>query len=230
MTTHYPDNPLLGPLSRADFITNNIRLVRAVAIRLTPQWSAAGLEQEDVVSEGTIGLILAYDRYDDPTIEFSTFAYRYISGYIRNMCRRRAGNFRLPRAVYAAMVAILRSDLDTQPAAKIAQALGIREDIAQDALLAVDIRHTASLDFKPDYDDDDGLAPIEPGKPDDLTSAEVSEFTANLTPEQRRVVQLLDDGLTQSDVARTLGTTRQAIQGTLQRVRARYEKYEEVSA
>lgn len=218
----YPDNPLLGPLSRAEFITANLPLVHSIAQRFRSRAEALHIPLEDVVGEGTIGLILAYDRYSDANKAFAQIAAPYIRGYILNMFRNRADAVRIPRKHYDNMQRIARECLDDAPDAELAQQLGISVEDAREAKYCAMIRKAVALEAsKPD----DDRAPKEPECEADYTGAEVDEFTATLTEGQRNIVLLLMAGVPQTDIAKTLGITRQGVNESMKRIRARYQKF-----
>lgn len=68
---------------RDSLILDNIALVRYIAYK-----EYTNID-EDVISEGTIGLIKAADKYDPVhEVKFSTFAAEYIRGYISTYFRK----------------------------------------------------------------------------------------------------------------------------------------------
>ncbi|RCX22883.1 RNA polymerase sigma-B factor [Fontibacillus phaseoli] len=219
---NYPDNPLLGPSSRAEFIVANLPLVYSIAWRYRSRAEALHIPQEDVVSEGTIGLILAYDRYSDASKAFAQIAAPYIRGHIRHMFRDRAHVIRIPRKHSENAQRISRECLDDVSDAEIAQQLGITVEDAREAKYCVMIRKAESLNA---HGPDDDRAPKEPECEADYTGAEVDEFTATLTEGQRNIIRLLTAGVPQTDIAKTLGITRQGVNESMKRIRARYQKF-----
>lgn len=70
------------PTIRDQIIRQNANLVRSIANKFNP-------DDEDVYSEGMIGLIKAIEKFDESKkIKFSTFAYKYISGTILDYYNR----------------------------------------------------------------------------------------------------------------------------------------------
>lgn len=70
------------PNIREQIVEQNAKLVRSIANKFNP-------DDEDVYSEGMIGLIKAIDKFDcSKNIKFSTFAYHYIRGAIRDYYNR----------------------------------------------------------------------------------------------------------------------------------------------
>jgi RNA polymerase sigma factor (sigma-70 family) len=70
---------------REKLITDHLPLVRQVSEHLRASWRESGLEIDDLVSCGTVGLIQAADRFD-PTrgVSFKTYAELVIKGAIRD--------------------------------------------------------------------------------------------------------------------------------------------------
>lgn len=204
------DNPLLGP--RDTFIVDNLGLVHDTARTYRNH-----TEYDDIISEGTIGLIYAYDRYSDPTRKFSTYAVPYIRGYIRNYFRTRSGLFSAPRRTVALARRIAELGLKDNPPETIAQELGVKTTSAHRALICLAAGTAASID---EQDPEDSM----PLVCDDDTNAIVDEFMTRLTARQAEVVRLLMGGYTQSDVGRRLGITRQGVKRTVEMVAIKYLK------
>lgn len=85
-TTEYSNEELLlrrdEKRVRDQLVKQNMKLVRRIAHKLRE-------DDEDIVSEGTIGLIKAIDRYDSTRgLKFSTYAYPYIRGAILDYFNR----------------------------------------------------------------------------------------------------------------------------------------------
>lgn len=83
---------------RNGLVLRHMGLVHHLAARYAP---LAGDASDDLVQEGCLGLIRAVERFrPEHGVQFSTYAYPVISGYIKNYLRRRrrlAGRGRVPR-------------------------------------------------------------------------------------------------------------------------------------
>ena len=78
-------------------IQDNLHLVRPIARHYAQQ---TGLERDDLLQVGCLGLIKAYNRYDAKRgAPFPSFAKPHIRGAILHSLRDRVGLIRLPRAV-----------------------------------------------------------------------------------------------------------------------------------
>jgi DNA-directed RNA polymerase specialized sigma subunit len=102
LDANFPDNPLLGPQPRADFIIANTPLVDTIIYRyFRSQLAVTRTPRSDTVNDGTIGLINAYDRYNDASVFFGTFAFPHIYGEISNaLSRRPTSGIRIPEWLY----------------------------------------------------------------------------------------------------------------------------------
>lgn len=206
----HPDNPLLGP--RDAFIVANQRLVHSIA-----QSYRYNAEYDDIVSEGTIGLILAYDRYNDASRQFSTYAVPYIRGYISNYFRSKSGVFSAPRNTVALARKILAMGLDEEPAGVISDLLSVPLKAVENALICIASRNADSAD-------DPETIGIMPLTNDDTTHIDVDMFVNQLSHRQSEIVRLLMSGDTQVEVGDKLGITRQAVSQAVKKIAATYEK------
>jgi RNA polymerase sigma factor for flagellar operon FliA len=71
--------------ARDQLIRDHLPLVHRVAGRLRASWRDSGLEIDDLIGSGTVGLVQAADRFD-PTkgVSFKTYAEIVIEGAIRD--------------------------------------------------------------------------------------------------------------------------------------------------
>ncbi|QNI64451.1 sigma-70 family RNA polymerase sigma factor [Synechococcus sp. A15-44] len=88
-------------------IQDNLHLVRPIARHYAQQ---TGLESDDLLQVGCLGLIKAYNRYDAQRgAPFPSFAKPHIRGAILHFLRDRVGLIRLPRAVEERAMQMARS-------------------------------------------------------------------------------------------------------------------------
>ena len=74
----------LKQCSRDEFIENNLGLVHACANR----FRGRGIEYDDLYSAGCMGLVKAYDAFDEERgVQFSTYAVPVILGEIKKLFR-----------------------------------------------------------------------------------------------------------------------------------------------
>ena len=88
-------------------IQDNLHLVRPIARHYAQQ---TGLESDDLLQVGCLGLIKAYNRYEAQRgAPFPSFAKPHIRGAILHFLRDRAGLIRLPRAVEERAMKMVRN-------------------------------------------------------------------------------------------------------------------------
>ena len=88
-------------------IQDNLHLVRPIARHYAQQ---TGLESDDLLQVGCLGLIKAYNRYDAQRgAPFPSFAKPHIRGAILHFLRDSVGLIRLPRAVEERAMRMMRS-------------------------------------------------------------------------------------------------------------------------
>ncbi|NGM81270.1 sigma-70 family RNA polymerase sigma factor [Paenibacillus sp. 7124] len=213
----YPDNPLLGP--RSEFITANLGLAHKAAQRFRGACYATNTPLDDIISEGYVGLIRAYDGYSDPTYEFATYATETINGYMRNYFRRGTGPVRIPKEITPIVNRLARAGLEGEAPETVAQELGISVRLAEKALYCATVRNCGDMP-----------ADDKRGNTDDYSGVFADAFLARLRPKPRRIVRLLTEGYTQTEAAKAIGITSQAVSQTVKRVRAEYERYERIPA
>lgn len=218
---NFPDNPLLGPLSRADFITANLTLVKKVISRhFRAQLATTRTPRSDAINDGVIGLLNAYGRYNDAAVPFGAFAYPHIYGEINNaLSRRPSSGIRIPEWLYPLVKRVSAAGLADESAETVTRELDIPVKRARQALRCLRIKTTETL---PEEDAQ--------GRADDYTHLATDEFISRLKPQQAQIIRLLMADYTQSEVARSLDMSRQAVRATVLRVRSTYERYEKLSA
>ena len=88
-------------------IQDNLHLVQPIARHYAQK---TGLESDDLLQVGCLGLIKAYNRYDAQRgAPFPSFAKPHIRGAILHFLRDRAGLIRLPRAVEERAMKMVRN-------------------------------------------------------------------------------------------------------------------------
>lgn len=156
--------------SREEMILRNQRLVHAIAQR----YAGHGLDVEDLVQEGMIGLVKAVDRFDpERGVAFSTYATFWIRESIQRGLDNGARFIRIPGHLGAAVAAIRQAtgavQRGTAAAADpevIAKATGITADTCA-ALLQATLT-PASVDAPRSTEGDVSLEDVlaDPAAPD----------------------------------------------------------------
>ncbi|MFK0238501.1 SigB/SigF/SigG family RNA polymerase sigma factor [Streptomyces vinaceus] len=139
--------------ARNTLIEMNISLVRFAARRFAARINA-GIELDDLIQVGTIGLIKAIDRFDpEREVEFSTLALPYISGEIKRYFRDTTWAVHVPRRLQELRVELAQSQealtevLGRAPNVReIAEHLGLSEADVIEGLVAANGYSSDSID------------------------------------------------------------------------------------
>jgi len=223
--------------ARAAFVAANHGLVRTVAAR----YQQRGLPLDDLVQEGTVGLLRAVDLFDPGRgARFSTYAVWWIKQAIRRALARQVplahvpGNVQDDRARLARQAHALHTALGHPPSrADLAAALGLpraRVDALTAPLpapvpldLTMGDAETMTLgDLLPDPA---ALRPHDEAEAQELAAA-VRAALATLPPRERAILAARHglDGeppRTLQEIGHRLGLTRQAVQQAEARALAR---------
>lgn len=143
----------LGP--REEFIQNNLGLVHACAGR----FRGRGIEYDDLYSAGCMGLVKAYDGFDEGRgVQFSTYAVPVILGEIKKLFRD-GGTVKVSRSLKELSLKALREkerlsvELGREPRLdELAEKLGISRSLCGEALSV----SLPALSLTVSDDDEDG--------------------------------------------------------------------------
>jgi RNA polymerase sigma-B factor len=226
----YPDERVLEQL-----VTRFEPLARSVASR----YQGRGEPAEDLTQVAMLGLLKAISRFDpDRGFAFSTFAMPTMLGELKRYFRDAGWAVHVPRGVKERALEVSRvsDDLSTRlgrspSLSELAEAMGASEEQTLDAIEAYHARQAPSLDHADD--DELGLSPAETlGAEDErLEQAEYLSVIAtgvDSLSESERLILFLRFGrdLTQSEIARRLGTSQMRVSRVL---RAAIEKIRRAS-
>lgn len=201
-------------------------LVRALASR----YSGRGEPLEDLVQVGSIGLIKAVDRFDvDRGVSFSSYAVPTIVGEIRRHFRDKAWAMHVPRRLKELSLRLSRvldqltTELGRSPTiAELAEAAGVEEEEAVDALDSMNAYSTRSLHAPFEEGSDDSLSEklgvVESGYEEIEDSTLVAAGLDALDERERRIVELrFFDEMTQSQIASEIGVSQMHVSRLLRR-------------
>jgi RNA polymerase sigma-B factor len=213
--------------ARDALVDRYMPLVRSLAGR----YAGRGEPQEDLVQVGSIGLLLAIERFDTGRdVQFTTYAVPTIVGEIQRHFRDRAWALHVPRRMKELSVRLNRvvqqrtAELGRAPTiAELAEATGADEDEVIEALQTSEAYSTRSLSqpLGAGADDDtmqDVLGRADEGFGDVENSVFVEAGLAALDERERRIVELrFFDGLTQSEIAARVGVSQMHVSRLLRR-------------
>lgn len=199
----------LGP--REEFIQNNLGLVHACAGR----FRGRGIEYDDLYSAGCMGLVKAYDGFDEGRgVQFSTYAVPVILGEIKKLFRD-GGTVKVSRSlkelglkVNALRESIIKNTGAEPTVNQLAETLGERPE--QVALAIRAGQPAISLTPAADTEDSRQLdIPVDSPEEDLADRIGLEEVLSSLPPQDRTLIYLrFFSGKTQSETARVLGTTQ----------------------
>ena len=200
---------LLG--SREEFIENNLGLVHSCAGR----FRGRGIEYDDLYSAGCMGLVKAYDGFDEERgVMFSTYAVPVILGEIKKLFRN-GGTVKVSRSLKelglktnAVREKLVKQNGEEPTIGQIADALG---ESPEQIALAIQANQPA-LSLTPVTDESGNKElDIPVSSPEEEVSDRIGlqEVLARLPKEDRRLIELrFFGGKTQSETAKILGTTQ----------------------
>lgn len=199
----------LGP--REEFIQNNLGLVHACAGR----FRGRGIEYDDLYSAGCMGLVKAYDGFDEERgVQFSTYAVPVILGEIKKLFRD-GGTVKVSRSVkeLGLKVNAVRERLLKQTGAEptVGQLAALLGERPEQVALAIQASQPA-LSLTPVTEEDGSREldiPVDSPEEELADRISLQEVLAGLPPEDRTLIFLrFFSGKTQSETARVLGTTQ----------------------
>lgn len=196
---------------RSAFIEKNLGLVHSCAGR----FRGRGIEYDDLYGAGCMGLIKAYDGFDESRgVCFSTYAVPVILGEIKKLFRD-GGTVKVSRSIKelglrinAARERHLKSHGAEPTVSQLAEELGETPEAVALAIRAA--MPTMSLTPEGDEESDRQMdIPVESPEEELADRIGLSEVLESLPEQDRKLIQLRFYGnRTQSDTAKLLNTTQ----------------------
>jgi RNA polymerase sigma factor (sigma-70 family) len=181
------------------------------------------LDYDDLYGEGCMGLIKASEMFDPSRgIKFSTYACRYIAGFILRSIRRK-GFIHVPHHVVDVASKIMRDRLEDASPDEIAAKLGYSLKWVEWGLQYLDIR-AVPMDKR--ESDEDGVPFVGTGFYEDYTTAYVQDFIATLKPIHREVVEMILDGKDYRTIGGQIGISFQGVSNRMRHVKKRMLAYQ----
>ena len=214
--------------ARDQIVEQFMPLVRKIASR----YAGRGEPMEDLVQVGSIGLVLAIERFDvEREVKFTTYAVPTIVGEIQRHFRDRAWAVHVPRRMKELSLKLARTieastaDLGRAPTiAELAVETGLEEEEVVEALETYHAYSTRSLSQPL------GLGDSDEGTVEDLFGAPEAGYEevehgvllesglAALDERERTIIELrFFDGLTQSEIAARVGISQMHVSRLLRR-------------
>ncbi|KAF6569064.1 sigma-70 family RNA polymerase sigma factor [Paenibacillus sp. EKM206P] len=202
-------NPHLG--AKEDFIRDGLRQVKKIAQRYKPLCIAKGIDLEDLISEGTIGLMLAFDRFDpgDREVKFEAYAFPYIKGHMLQFVQK-SGIIRLPNKPGRLVYQLFDKGLESADSSAVAEALHISQSTAHNVLQYSKFSRVHSLSQPVGLEEDTELINFIPTHDDD-TVLQIEEFITLLDSTEKRVIELLIGGFKIYEISRRLSISQEKL-------------------
>lgn len=216
------------PVARDRIVERYMPLVRSVASR----YAGRGEPLEDLVQVGSIGLVLAIERFDlERGVQFTTYAVPTIVGEIQRHFRDRVWALHVPRRMKELSLRLTRTieaetaDLGRSPTiAELAQTMGLEEDEVVEALETYHAYSTRSLSQPlgqgggTDETMEDMLGQHETGYEEVEDGVLVEAGLDALDERERAIVEMrFFEGLTQSEIAARIGISQMHVSRLLRR-------------
>ncbi len=212
---------------KEEVIRESLKFVRRIAGKYRALCYATGIDLEDLISEGTIGLLLAYKRFDPRRGGFYSYAYPYIKGHIVDYIRDKAAIIRLPQKTNRLIHQIFQEDMKNKSPEKVAESLGIRPDRATKILQFTRLKEIKSLNQHVKFGiEKPGVELIDLIKcEDDMSEIIVEQFIQTLEPGETTMLKYLMDGLKLFEIARRMLCTCKDITNMLSEVQKKAAIY-----
>ena len=214
LTANKDKNPNPKTNDRDEFIAKNLNLVHSLSHRYTGR----GIEYEDLYSAGCVGLVKAYDGFDQSRgFSFSTYAVPVILGEIKRLFRD-GGSIKVSRSIkdlalkIGTVEQILENELMRKPTiGEIAQKLNVSiEEVA----VAID-SSKATISLTSSNDDDEGKIcdiPSEDNEDKLVAKIALKQALDKLCEQDKKLIYLrFFEDKTQSQVADYLNMTQVSV-------------------
>lgn len=199
-----------APAERDRFVEQNMGLVHACANR----FRGKGIEYDDLFSAGCMGLVKAFDAFDDQRgVRFSTYAVPVILGEMRRLFRD-GGSVKVSRSLKELSVKVARErerimqKTGQEPAiSELADALGVTPDDVVEAVSA----GTPTVSLTESEDDGGGQIDVRVETLEEQLADSISlkEVIGQLEARDRMLIVLrYFKGKTQSETAQVLDMTQ----------------------
>lgn len=206
---------------QAELVESHLGLAKSLARRFVNRGEA----YEDLVQVASLALVKAVQRFDpERGVAFSTFATVTVIGELKRHLRDKCWSVRAPRRLQQLVADLAKAteelshDLGRSPTIhELAVACAVDDGDVLEAMEAGRNYRSASLDALSVTDAEGSAVGIELGSDDEeLVLAEdrvlLSPHLKRLPPRQQQVLALrFIDGLTQSEIARTIGVSQMQV-------------------
>jgi DNA-directed RNA polymerase specialized sigma subunit len=215
--------------TRDEAVVENIKLAQKVAARFEAKAKLVGLDYGDLVSLGAIGLMKAFDDFDDTLgYRFSTYAVPKIMGEMTRTIAKTNMGLHYPTDVRRFADIIQKQELEEYSIEEIARILGTNSGRAKYALEYLTQGMPSSLDiliFGKDETESSTFSELI-GTDYDFSSANVKEFLETLSDREKGMVFHLLSGKSIQEVGKVYGVARAAINYHVETIQMKWALYQ----
>lgn len=199
-----------GEKRREEFISQNLGLVHTICKR----FAGKGIEYDDLYQSGCMGLIKAYDAFDESRgLCFSTYAVPVIMGCVRRLFRD-GGAVKVSRSVKELGLKIARERIkfeqlhaEEPTVSQLSRMLGVDAEEITEALCAV--QPTVSLSFEGDKGLEEMELPTVGYEEEVNRKISVEQAMESLSEKEKEIIKCRYFGqMTQSKTAERLNMTQ----------------------
>ncbi|WP_433943480.1 sigma-70 family RNA polymerase sigma factor [Paenibacillus sp. SN-8-1] len=210
-------------------VLDNLKLVNYAIRKIWPAVKGGIFSYEDLVSEGTIGLIQAAKRFDpNKGYSFTTFAVQVISGHVKRYVDNNGKTIRYPIHITTAAIKLAKLGFTgTEPVEAAAEELNCTRFIAQLTLNCIRDRKLLSTDYNETSDSQEGDYSFSrfASMTQDYSGLLVSDFLDKLRPTYKEVVNEVMKGLSLREIAVKLGYSKMTVFNRLNAARYYFDMY-----
>ncbi len=205
-----------------------LRQYERLVYKIAQKYHQPGVEMDDLIQVGMMGLWLAIQRFDlDKGVRFTTYAYQTIQGEILRYFRDCEWAMRVPRSLKNRCLKVLKErerlgqELGRDPTLKeLAEAVELTLEETAEALELGSAYHPASiveeLEARP-VGPAGGVLGGTPSPPEE--GVLFNQLMKQLSPMEEQVMRMrIEEGLTQQEIADILGVSQMYISRLQRRV------------
>jgi RNA polymerase sigma factor (sigma-70 family) len=207
-------------LDRDGVVEKYKKLVHSIANKFRKRAAVLGLEYEDLVSEGFIGLLKAFEKWDPNKFEkvtrFSTYAVPNVKGAMLRLFRDTNTGAKFSRSVKETAYQIKKQDLFQSSPEEIAEQLN---QTLERVKLAITYLHSGTRSMNEVISSDDKDLTLEEtlGKEQDFSNLFVSEFLDSLPDKERDICEMLLKQKSQSEIGEVIGCSQVSVSRIIER-------------
>ena len=214
--------------TRSTVVEKHGRLVYQQCHKLKNIAKNVGQDYEDIVSEGFIGLIKAFDRFDGDkfNVRFSTYASPYISGTIWNYLHKQNAGFKYPRNIKLLGWKILSLDMEELSSKEIAKHLDESVLMVDRALGFLQNGNPHRLDAVMSTNEATSTMNEIVGNTDDFSGVFINDYLQSLVKRERFIAESLYLGKKQIEIGKMLKLSQAQVSRLIKKMRVDYRNYE----